>query len=87
MDIDNLIDYMLSIFYTGNFDAPTSSFGGNSGPNNFFAINDRTDKSTGFHLLQPRCRTQHVLPNQPVPGIGLNEDRVNLANNAYGPDM
>ncbi|NJK84826.1 MAG: hypothetical protein HC906_01450 [Bacteroidales bacterium] len=35
VDIDNLIDYMLSIFYTGNFDAPTSSFGNNKSANNF----------------------------------------------------
>ena len=86
VDIDNLIDYMLSIFYTGNFDAPTSSFGGNAGPNNFFAINDRTDRSEGFTFYNHDA--EHSLFSYPAsPGIGLLEDRVNLANNDYGPDM
>ncbi|MDX2429465.1 MAG: T9SS type A sorting domain-containing protein, partial [Bacteroides sp.] len=86
VDIDNLIDYMLSIFYTGNFDAPTSSFGSNAGPNNFFAITDRTDKSTGFIFFNHDA--EHSMFSEAAsPGIGLNEDRVNLADNSYGPDM
>ena len=86
VDIDNLIDYMLSIFYTGNFDAPTSSFGSNQGPNNFFAIKDRTDKSAGFTFYNHDA--EHSMFSEPAsPGIGLLEDRVNLANNDYGPNM
>ncbi len=77
VDIDNLIDYMLSIFYTGNFDAPTSSFRGNQGPNNFFAINDRKDMSTGFTFYNHDA--EHAMFSEPAsPGIGLYEDRVNL---------
>jgi hypothetical protein len=37
-NLDNLIDYMLIIFYTGNFDAPVSAFIGNQRPNNFYCI-------------------------------------------------
>lgn len=39
LDPDNLIDYMLVIFWTGNPDAPITPF---MGTNNFFAIRDRT---------------------------------------------
>jgi hypothetical protein len=78
VDIDNLIDYMLIIFYTGNFDAPTSSFGNNKGCNNFYAIDDRTDKSTGFKFFAHDA--EHSLFDEAHwPGIGIDEDRVNLA--------
>jgi hypothetical protein len=78
VDIDNLIDYMITIFYTGNFDAPTSSFGGNSGPNNFYAVDNRNDKSKGFVFFNHDA--EHALMVNPVgPGIGINEDRVNLS--------
>ena len=86
VDIDNLIDYMLSIFYTGNFDAPTSSFGGNRGPNNFFAINNRNNKSEGFVFFNHDAE-HSMFAEQASPGIGLYEDRVNLADNDYGSDM
>lgn len=77
VDIDNLIDYMLTIFYAGNFDAPTSSFGNNNGPNNFYAINDRTDPTTGFIFFNHDA--EHSLFVQAAsPGIGIQEDRVNI---------
>ena len=38
LDPENLIDYMLVIFFTGNFDAPVSQFIGNRGPNNWFSM-------------------------------------------------
>jgi hypothetical protein len=80
VDIDNLIDYMLTIFYTGNFDAPTSAFGGNAGPNNFYAIKNRNDKTRGFIFLNHDG--EHAMMVDPVsPGIGINENRVTL------PDM
>ncbi len=75
VDIDNLIDYMLSIFYTGNFDAPHSSF--NGGPNNFFAINSRENKSQGFTFYNHDAE-HSMFSEASSPGIGLNEDRVNL---------
>ncbi len=40
VDIDNLIDYMLGIFFTGNDDAPVGLGGGSA--NNFFAVRNRT---------------------------------------------
>lgn len=78
VDIDNLIDYMISIFYAGNFDAPTSSFGNNNGCNNFYAINERDNPTTGFVFFNHDA--EHSLFYEPAsPGIGIQEDRVNLA--------
>lgn len=79
VDIDNLIDYMLVIFYGGNFDSPVSKFMSNRNPNNFFAINDRTDKRKGFKFLIHDA--EHTLLTDPVgPGDGLLENRVNIGN-------
>ena len=78
VDIDNLIDYMLGIFYTGNFDAPTSSFGNNKGCNNFYAIKDRDDKDKGFVFFNHDAEHSMFYYAQP-PGIGVTENRVNLA--------
>ena len=50
LDIDNLIDYMLLIFYGGNLDAPVSSFLHNNRPNNFYAIRERNGPE-GFRFL------------------------------------
>jgi hypothetical protein len=79
VDIDNMIDYLLGIFYTGNFDAPTSSFSNppNNGVNNFYAIDKRDDKSKGFVFFNHDG--EHCMMIDPAsPGIGLYEDRVNL---------
>ena len=79
VDIDNLIDYMLVIFYGGNFDSPVSKFSNDKNPNNFFAINDRTDKRSGFKFLIHDA--EHSLLTDPVsPGVGLMENRVNIGN-------
>lgn len=51
LDVDNLIDYMLLVFYTGNIDAPISDFLGNERPNNFYAIRNRTGKFGGFRFM------------------------------------
>jgi len=86
LDMDNLIDYMLTIFYTGNFDAPTSTFGGNKGPNNFYAIDNREDRSSGFTFYNHDA--EHSMFAEVVePGTGLNEDRVNLAHRSDGKHM
>jgi hypothetical protein len=47
VDVDNLIDYMLIIFYTGNYDAPSTTSRDNQ-PNNFYAVDNRIDKAKGF---------------------------------------
>lgn len=76
VDIDNLIDYMLTIFYGGNFDAPVTKFRGDAVPNNFYALCNR-DGNEGFIFLNHDAEhTLHV--NAHSPGIGLYEDRVNL---------
>src|SRR4030095_15691673 len=41
LDVDNLIDYMLNIYWGGNLDAPLSNFLSNQSPNNFFATRSR----------------------------------------------
>ena len=86
VDIDNLIDYMLVIFYTGNFDSPTSSFGSNKGCNNFNAIDDRNNKSKGFTFYIHDA--EHCMFSDAAsPGTGLYEDRVNLADRTDGMNM
>jgi hypothetical protein len=77
IDIDNMIDYLLGIFYTGNFDAPTSSFSNNTGTNNFYAIDKRDDKSKGFVFFNHDAEHSMMI-DQVGPGVGLYEDRVNL---------
>ncbi|MBN1950878.1 MAG: CotH kinase family protein [Bacteroidales bacterium] len=77
IEIDNLIDYMLTIFYAGNFDAPTSSFGGNEGPNNFYAIYNRSDMDKGFMFFNHDAE-HSLFYYDATPGIGINENRVNL---------
>ena len=77
INIDNLIDYMQVIFYTGNFDSPTSAFGGNSGPNNFFAIDRRDDKSSGFSFLTHDSEHTMMIERE-GPGAGLYENRMQL---------
>jgi hypothetical protein len=75
VDIDNLIDYMLTIFYTGNFDAPMSQFGGNRHANNFYTIYNRNDKTKGFVFFNHDA--EHSLMTDAVsPGKGLYENRV-----------
>ena len=82
INIDNLIDYMQVIFYTGNFDAPTSSFGANQGPNNFYAIDKRDDRSTGFIFFTHDAEHSMMIGPEPNggPGIGINENRVTIPN-------
>jgi hypothetical protein len=51
LDVDNLIDYMLVIFFTGNIDAPISAFIGNTNPNNMYAMRNRTGLYGGFRFF------------------------------------
>jgi hypothetical protein len=77
VDIDNLIDYMNVIFYTGNFDAPVSSWMDNKGPNNFYAIYNRNDNNVGFKFFAHDNEHTLVYDNL-SPGFGVNEDRVSI---------
>ena len=47
LDMDNLIQYQMLIYYTGNLDAPNSNFLSNENPNNFYAIRSEVG-DTGF---------------------------------------
>ncbi|MBI2928644.1 MAG: lamin tail domain-containing protein [Verrucomicrobia bacterium] len=51
LDADNLIDYMLIIYYGGNLDAPISNFLGNTRPNNWFGVRNRTGNFGGFRFF------------------------------------
>ena len=50
LDIDNVIDYMILIYYDGDLDAPISNCLQNSKPNNFYAIIDRATPD-GFSFI------------------------------------
>ncbi len=41
LDVDNLADYQLSVFYSGSYDAPMSTFLNNAS-NNWFGVRDRS---------------------------------------------
>ena len=58
LDVDNLIDYMICIYYGGDLDAPISNFLGNTRANNFYAIYNRDDP-TGFKFF--RHDAEHTL--------------------------
>ena len=60
LDADNLIDYMLLVFYGGNLDAPVSWFLNNNRPNNYYAIRDRTG-GAGFRYFAHD--SEHTLLN------------------------
>ena len=52
IDLNNLIDYMLIIIYTGNKDAPISNFIGNDRPNNWYGLRNRNvDARMGFQFF------------------------------------
>jgi len=51
LDVDNLIDYMLCTFYVGDCDGPISNFLGNSRPNNYYCIYNRTNPD-GFKFFR-----------------------------------
>jgi hypothetical protein len=82
VDVDNLIDYMINIFYTGNFDSPASEFRGNNEPNNFYAIKSRTHKREGFTFIVHDA--EHTLNynagSEEGKNDGVNENRVSLEN-------
>ncbi len=50
LDVDNLIDYMLVIYFGGNLDAPISAFLGNAAPNNWYGVRSRNN-TAGFRFF------------------------------------
>jgi uncharacterized repeat protein (TIGR01451 family) len=51
LEVDNLIDYMLLTFWTGNLDGATSAFLGDERANNWFALRNRLGTSGGFRFF------------------------------------
>lgn len=67
IDVDNLIDYMMIIFYSGDGDATLSSFLGNNMPNNWFGMRDRTNPDVGFRFFNSDCEhTMGVGSRSPI---------------------
>jgi hypothetical protein len=62
LNVDNLIDFMLTVFLTGEADGPVSGFRGDQEPNNFYAIYNRNGDS-GFIFF--RHDAEHTLGAQP----------------------
>jgi hypothetical protein len=79
VDVDNLIDYMINIFYSANFDAPLSQFRNNNTANNFYAIINRNAKREGFNFIVHDA--EHTFnwgkPSE-ANNKGVSENRVNL---------
>jgi hypothetical protein len=51
LDVDNLIDYMLIIFYTGGFDSGISRFLSDNQANNWYGIYNRVAADQGFQFF------------------------------------
>ena len=70
VEVDNLIDYMLSIFYTGDGDATLSAFLANNRPNNWYGMRDRTNPNAGFRFFNNDCEHTLGSPNSQVDRTG-----------------
>ena len=67
VDVPNMIDYMLIIFYGGNLDAPISNFLGNNSPNNWYGLRDRTSDA-GYRFVSHDA--EHTLLNVSANRLG-----------------
>lgn len=73
LDVDNLIDYMILVFYGGNRDAPLGGPGRDEMPRNLFAIYNRVNPD-GFKFISHDA--EHLLGVHLSEGV--NFDRVNV---------
>jgi hypothetical protein len=80
VDVENLIDYMIMIFYTGSYDGPVSAWGGEEMPNNYYAIFNRKNSGKGFVFLAHDMEQCMFVHDYSVAD-GLHENRVTI------PDM
>ncbi|HAM99777.1 MAG TPA: hypothetical protein DCQ26_14315 [Marinilabiliales bacterium] len=77
VNIDNLIDYMLTVFYTGNVDAPVSAWYSNNMPNNYFALYNHDNIGQGFVFVGHDA--EHSMFIDPIyVSDGINENRVTI---------
>jgi hypothetical protein len=80
LDVDNLVDYMADIFYTGGFDTGLSQFFNNNEANNWFGIYNHTTADQGFQFFIHD--NEHSLGVDPSTVHGsLNIDRTGPFNN------
>lgn len=70
LDVDNLIDYMLGIFFTGDGDATLSAFLSNNQPNNWYGMRDRTNPEVGFRFFNNDCEHTLGSPSSQVNRTG-----------------
>jgi hypothetical protein len=68
LDVDNLIDFMIVVYYTGNRDSPIGPPGGDIFPNNFYAIYNRANPD-GFKYFAHDCEFTLEVNN------GIDRDR------------
>ncbi len=73
LDVDNLIDYMILVFYGGNRDAPLGGPGRDEMPRNLFAIYNRVNPD-GFKFISHDA--EHLLGVHLPQGVEF--DRVNV---------
>ena len=88
LDVDNLIDYMLVIYYGGNLDAPISAFLGNESPNNFFALRNRTlsaRQGFSFYAHDAEHTLLNVNENRLGPSAGIGWNAGNTGVNKSNP--
>jgi hypothetical protein len=84
LDVDNLIDYMLVIFYTGDGDATLSSFLNNERPNNWFGLRNRNNPDRGFiffnHDAEHTLGAPHSQFDRTGPFPSPNQNTFSYAN-------
>lgn len=74
LDAENLVDYMLIIFYTGGYDTGVSRFLGNQRANNWFGIYNRETADSGFKFFIHDNEHSLGAEGNPIHGT-LNIDR------------
>jgi hypothetical protein len=69
---ENLIDYLLIIYYTGNFDSPVTAFGGNYNPNNIYGIYDHIGRDGFLYFIHDAEHTLVDPQYSENPDYGLD---------------
>ncbi len=83
LDVDNLIDYMLVVGYTGSYDGPLNDFGSQFNTNNWYSIRNAERDERGFiHIVHD---FENSLGADPVsPKWERANNRMNTKNGATG---
>jgi hypothetical protein len=85
LNVYNLIDFMLVIFYTDNFDGPVSAWGDNNMPNNYYALYNRVLQNKGFYFVNHDA--EHSMFADEVFYGSLHGNRVTLDPEMYEPSI